>query len=108
MWPFKSVEQEKRDAAKLFASRIEPASRLVRERWLAFLREMPFHSDVALSEQIGFFIEPMIQGIRTSFPELAKSPDEALFFLFLQGIMASDSHPRSEMNEAFRDLGVDL
>lgn len=108
MWPFKSAEQKKRVASNLFASRIEPATRLVEERWRSFLKDMPFKSDVALSERIGFFIEPMILGIRQSFPELKESPDEAIFFLIIQGVLSSESHPQPELLQAFRDLGVEL
>jgi len=94
MWPF----ARKKSAADRFLDVMPEAVARTASNWTKFHTMLPFKQEVGLREKIYKHFFPLAkQGLVNNFEELRDAPDEALMLIVAEGIIASGTHGKSEI-----------
>ncbi len=76
------------------------AAQALKEKWLFYLRHVPYGPDVPLVEKVSQFLPPALQYINGHHKALLSAPAHFVPLLIGTALLESKSHPPAEMNDA--------
>jgi hypothetical protein len=95
VWPFK-----KKSKADAVIDVLDSSINFAADKWLYFIKALPFKDDVTLRQKVSMFMTPVGEGLRSNFPALRQANDAILLMIVAKGIEYSGTHSRAELEAA--------
>jgi hypothetical protein len=89
-------------AAREIDDQFKGAAHGIKAKWIDFVANVHFNSDVSLSQKIDAFAGPMLEWVAAKYPLVAVGPAGAgaYWLLVFTAVLESHTHSRDEVNAA--------